>query len=49
VRTALSTMVPYTPDIAVGTLGDHAVLAGAAAAGATLARAAVIRRCLSAT
>jgi predicted NBD/HSP70 family sugar kinase len=48
VRAALSTMVPYTPDIAVGTLGDHAVLAGAAAAGATLARAAVIRRCLSA-
>jgi predicted NBD/HSP70 family sugar kinase len=46
VRAALSAMVPYTPDIAVGTLGDHAVLTGAAATGATLARAAVIRRCL---
>jgi predicted NBD/HSP70 family sugar kinase len=48
VREALAALVPYTPDIAVGTLGDHAVLAGAAAVGATLARAAVIRRCLSA-
>jgi predicted NBD/HSP70 family sugar kinase len=48
VRAALLTMVPYTPDIAVGTLGDHAVLIGAAAAAANLARAAVLRRCLSA-
>ena len=49
VRAALAALVPYTPDIAVGTLGDHDVLTGAAATGATLARAAVIRRCLAAT
>jgi predicted NBD/HSP70 family sugar kinase len=49
VRAALSGMVPYSPDIEVGTLGDHAVLTGAAAEGATLARAAVIRRCLAVT
>lgn len=48
VRAALATMVPYSPDIAVGTLGDHAVLTGAVAAGAALARAAMIRRCLKA-
>jgi len=48
VRAALSTMVPYTPDIEVGTLGDRAVLTGAAASGATLARTAVIQRCLDA-
>jgi predicted NBD/HSP70 family sugar kinase len=49
VRAALSTLVPYTPDIAIGTLGDHAVLTGAAAVAATLARADMIRRCLSAS
>jgi predicted NBD/HSP70 family sugar kinase len=48
VREALSAMIPYTPDIEVGNLGDHAALLGAAAAGATLARAVLIRRCLAA-
>jgi predicted NBD/HSP70 family sugar kinase len=47
VRAAVATRVPYAPDIAVGTLGEHAVLTGAATAGATLARAALMRRCLA--
>jgi hypothetical protein len=43
-----ATMVPYTPEVEVGTLGDHAILVGAAAAGATLARTSITQRCLTA-
>lgn len=46
-RAAVVNLVPYAPDIAVGTLGDRAALTGAAATGAGLARAAILRRCLN--
>lgn len=48
-RTALQTLVPYPPEIAPGALADHATLAGAAAVGAELAQAALIRRSLNET
>jgi hypothetical protein len=44
---AVTTLVPYAPEIRSGTLGDQATLAGAAATGVEHARAALIRRCLS--
>lgn len=47
-RAAVVDLVPYAPDIVVGTLGDRAALTGAAASGAGLARAAVLHRCLNA-
>jgi predicted NBD/HSP70 family sugar kinase len=46
VRSATRALVPYAPEIAPGALGDHATLAGAAAVGAELTRAALIRRSL---
>jgi predicted NBD/HSP70 family sugar kinase len=48
VRTATRTLVPYAPEIAPAQLGDHATLAGAAAVGAELTRAALIRRSVAA-
>jgi predicted NBD/HSP70 family sugar kinase len=47
VRAAVTTLVPYTPEIRSGALGDQATLAGAAATGVEHARAALIKRCLS--
>lgn len=46
VRSAASALVPYVPSIEAGTLGDHAVLAGAVSVGAELARASALKRCL---
>lgn len=48
VRMAVSGLVPYVPQIDLGALRDRAVLTGAAAVGAALAQAAVLRRCLGA-
>ena len=48
VRAAVATLVPYSPDIGVGTLGDHAVLTGATRWGGAGPRSAMIRRCLKA-